>query len=713
MTTANCPQCGTQLPANSPQGLCPKCLLQAGLQSAVESPGTAETAPSPAAGRGFVPPAPEELAEHFPQLEILQLIGHGGMGAVYKARQRELDRLVALKILPPEVGSDPAFAERFSREARALARLNHANIVGVYDSGKAGEFYFLTMELIDGVNLRQAMQAGSISPEEAVAIVPQICDALQYAHDEGIVHRDIKPENVLVDAKGRVKIADFGLAKLLQHNPNDFTLTQAQQVMGTPRYMAPEQMTASANVDHRADIYSLGVVFYELLTGEVPMGRFDPPSKRVQVDVRLDEIVLRTLDREPDRRYQHASEIKSDVETLHHQPAVRTSQEAATPHRSAIASDTRKAISQVKAPAVGLIIVGVLTILTAPLFSVLLSGQWANLMLDSSGFDLERSGDAMGEYEDIEAEPPPWPPEESFDAEPPDAATEEATDEMPDETTLDAPGQSGLRDAGRERVSHFPLRPATGSMQLTSPAFRSMPLAQDYYDDPPHVTTRDILAMIALAIVGALPSLVMGGVMILAGWRMLQVQSYGLAVTASFLAMIPCQPVYCLGLLFGIWSLVVLSREHVKEAFEETARRKREGESASPEELALRASRGPAIGMIVMGMLNVALGVLLTGMMVHEVVTRWGLELGPVAVLTWFVVYTLASIGVAVAGFRFWALRSYRWVFFAAVFLLLPTSLLSLAGMPLGIWALAVLMRENVKSVFEEQAILRKPFAKA
>ncbi len=148
------------------------------------------------------------------------------------------------------------------------------------------------MEYVEGVNLRQAILAGGMSPEQAFSIVPQICDALQFAHDEGIVHRDIKPENILLDKRGRVKIADFGLAKLVGATA-DHTLTAEHQVMGTLRYMAPEQMEGTHAVDHRADIYSLGVVFYELLTGELPIGRFAPPSQKVQVDVRLDEVVLR------------------------------------------------------------------------------------------------------------------------------------------------------------------------------------------------------------------------------------------------------------------------------------------------------------------------------------------------------------------------------------------------------------------------------------
>jgi len=264
----------------------------------------------------FVPPTPEELAARFPQLEILELLGKGGMGAVYKARQRGLDRLVAVKILPPEVGSDPAFAERFTREARALALLSHPNIVAVHDFGQTDGLYYFVMEYVDGVNLRQTMRAGKIAPKEALAIVTQVCDALQFAHDEGIVHRDIKPENIMIDQRGRAKIADFGLAKLLGQDPAGHNLTATNQVMGTLRYMAPEQLEGSRAVDHRADIYSLGVVFYELLTGELPIGRFAPPSKKVQIDVRLDEVVLRALEKEPEQRYQHANEVKTSVEKI-------------------------------------------------------------------------------------------------------------------------------------------------------------------------------------------------------------------------------------------------------------------------------------------------------------------------------------------------------------------------------------------------------------
>lgn len=344
-----CPKCGSQIPTHAPGGICPKCLMEAGLATASnanhEIPATL--------GSGFVPPKPEDLAGHFPQLEILELLGRGGMGAVYKARQRELDRLVAIKILPPEVGADPAFAERFAREARALAMLGHKNIVGVHDFGQADGLYFLMMEYVDGANLRQVIETGGLESEKALAIIPQICEALQFAHDQGIVHRDIKPENILLTRQGEVKIADFGLAKMFGQAPAERNLTGTHQVMGTAHYMAPEQMQQTHSVDHRADIYSLGVVFYELLTGQLPLGRFDPPSRKVNVDVRLDEVVLRSLECEPGRRYQRASEVKTDIESI---------AETGEPKFATSPADV-PAVQMLNAPSIGLIIAGTINLL--------------------------------------------------------------------------------------------------------------------------------------------------------------------------------------------------------------------------------------------------------------------------------------------------------------------------------------------------------------
>ena len=322
--STKCPRCGSDLPANFPPGICPTCLLQQGLSPNTYMSGASSASGSGVSGRrrSWTSPTPAELAPRFPQLEIIELLGQGGMGAVYKVRQRELDRWAALKILPDEVAHDPSFAERFQREARALALLGHQHIVTVYEFGQRDGVYFLLMEYIDGVTLREAIRAGQISAKDALAIVTQICDALQFAHEEGVVHRDIKPENILIDKRGRVKIADFGLAKLLGNSPDVPNLTGTHQVMGTPMYMAPEQMEGTRGVDHRADIFSLGVVFYELLTGELPLGRFAPPSQKYQLDVRLDDVVLRTLEKEPDRRYQQASDVKCDVESIRSQPRV-------------------------------------------------------------------------------------------------------------------------------------------------------------------------------------------------------------------------------------------------------------------------------------------------------------------------------------------------------------------------------------------------------
>jgi serine/threonine protein kinase len=349
-----CPHCGKPVPPGTPGGLCPECMVKVGIGSEAGTAAAGSKRPAPA------PPSPEAIARHFPQLEIIELLGSGGMGAVYKARQREIDRLVALKILPSEAAGDPGFAERFTREARALARLNHPNIVALYHFGHVNGLHYFIMEYVDGLNLRQLEQAGRLSPREALQIIPQICEALQFAHDEGIVHRDIKPENVLLDKKGRVKIADFGLARILGHEPEDFRLTRAREVMGTPHYMAPEQVEKPQSVDHRADIYSLGVVFYEMLTGELPLGKFLPPSQKVQIDVRLDDIVLRALEKEPGRRYQHASEVKTDMETIMTKPPAGTADTASALPGSGVrpAQSWRRSIVPVAAGLLVLLAIG-------------------------------------------------------------------------------------------------------------------------------------------------------------------------------------------------------------------------------------------------------------------------------------------------------------------------------------------------------------------
>lgn len=299
---ARCPRCQAPLPPETEH--CPRCLLALAMTTGAAA---ARSRPGPPA------PRPEDLQPLFADYELQTLLGRGGMGFVYRARHRRLDRLVALKLLRGDLAIDPTFAERFEREARALAMLDHPGIVGVHDFGRAGDWFFLAMEYVDGANLRDLLRGGQLTTRDVLTFVPQLCDALQYAHDRRVVHRDIKPENILVDQDGKVHVADFGLAKLLGDGPG-IGLTQSDQAVGTPHYMAPEQVVASGSVDHRADLYSLGVVLYEMLTGTLPIGRFAPPSSSAPAARGFDPVVMKSLENDPARRYQTANDVKAHVE---------------------------------------------------------------------------------------------------------------------------------------------------------------------------------------------------------------------------------------------------------------------------------------------------------------------------------------------------------------------------------------------------------------
>lgn len=268
-------------------------------------------------GGGFVPPSPEELDAILDAYEFLEMLGRGGMGAVYKARQKSLDRLVAIKILPPDLAEDDAaedgfrFAERFQREARAMARLNHPNIISVYDFGQAadGQCYFV-MEYIEGTDLHSLIQGGGLTIDHVAGWMSQICDALHYAHSRGIVHRDIKPANIMITREGQVKVADFGLAKLTGPEEVQTKLTMTHMAMGTPDYVAPEALEAGVEVDHRADLYAVGVMLYEMLTGKVPRGAWKAASTQVPgLDPRYDDLIEKAMDADREGRYQQASEI--------------------------------------------------------------------------------------------------------------------------------------------------------------------------------------------------------------------------------------------------------------------------------------------------------------------------------------------------------------------------------------------------------------------
>lgn len=267
------------------------------------------------------PPTTEHLQALLPQYEIIGLLGHGGMGAVYRARQINLDRPVAIKILPPEAvadeGDDANFVERFKNEARTMARLNHPAIVHVYDYGETteGQLYFV-MEFVDGTDVSQMVTAsGKLPPDHALAISAHVCDALQYAHSNGVVHRDIKPANVLINREGQVKVADFGLAKI--DTPDGSSgLTKTNMTMGTPDYVAPEALVLGMVADHRADLYAVGVMLYNMLTGDIPRGMFQMPSKKVGSDVRFDAIIEKAMQTDREDRYQNAREIREDLDHI-------------------------------------------------------------------------------------------------------------------------------------------------------------------------------------------------------------------------------------------------------------------------------------------------------------------------------------------------------------------------------------------------------------
>jgi len=257
--------------------------------------------------------------------EILHLLGEGGMGAVYKAQDRELDRLVALKVIRPELAYSPAILQRFKQELILARQVTHKNVIRIYDFGEADGVKFLTMEYVEGSDLKTLLrERGKFAPVEAVRVMQQVCRALDASHSEGVIHRDLKPSNVMLDKQGKVLVMDFGLARM--QGGNGLTLTGA--LVGTPEYMAPEQAKGQP-VDVQSDIYGAGLIFYELLTGKVPYpadSALQSLMKRTQeralpasqldnsVPRVLSVIVGRCLELEPRNRYQNAAELLADLE---------------------------------------------------------------------------------------------------------------------------------------------------------------------------------------------------------------------------------------------------------------------------------------------------------------------------------------------------------------------------------------------------------------
>lgn len=277
-------------------------------------------------------PTPEALQEMLPQYEITGFLGRGGMGAVYRGRQRDLDREVAIKLLPESLceGEDEMnFAARFRQEAKAMAKLDHPSIISVHDFGEtAAKQLYIVMEFVDGMDVQSYLKhhGGKVAPEHALAVVAHVLDALDYAHANGILHRDIKPANILLNREGRVKIADFGLAKTLStgEEADSVGLTMSNVAVGTPDFVAPEAVEGDLVPDHRADLYAVGVMLYQMLTGKLPKGHYKLPSEAVEgLDPRLDEVVNKALQADPEDRYSNAAAVRIDVDEILSSPLAR------------------------------------------------------------------------------------------------------------------------------------------------------------------------------------------------------------------------------------------------------------------------------------------------------------------------------------------------------------------------------------------------------
>ncbi|MFM1918821.1 MAG: Serine/threonine-protein kinase StkP, partial [Candidatus Hydrogenedentota bacterium] len=331
MARVKCPKCFTVNPDGQPR--CVQCGAPLP-RIKIAGPAPAPPAPPPPgqgpAATGQLNPG-QTLAGRY---TILQLIGRGGMGCIYRVRDNTLNEEVALKTLLPQFVRDKMVVERFFNEARIARKLAHPNIVRVHDIGAADGLVYISMELVRGRSLRNHMErlnpGDRLPPAEVLRVAEDLCVALEYAH-QYTVHRDIKPENIMVDDKGVVKLMDFGISKLMANT----RMTGASVVMGTPFYMSPEQLRNSRDVDARADIFSVGVVLYEILTGAVPTGVPKPPSVVVPTLPRhLDEIVSKCVDPDPGKRYQNAGELRAALRAIRQEMEQGPSAPAPKPRRS-------------------------------------------------------------------------------------------------------------------------------------------------------------------------------------------------------------------------------------------------------------------------------------------------------------------------------------------------------------------------------------------
>src|ERR1700722_14833307 len=337
-----CPHCHSSNPATAVR--CSKCDTPFGLEGATMAVTAAGVLTPPttgvtdAAGKGWSVPSAAAGAGLGASLdpgtvlgtryEIMQMLGQGGMGAVYKAKDLELDRIVALKVIRPELAIHPDTPARFKQELILARQITHRNVIRIFDLSEASGIKFITMEFIEGQDLKSLVtEKGRISFEEAAGFIEQVCLALEAAHAEGVVHRDLKPQNIMVDKQGRASVMDFGIARSVEAGG----MTMTGMVVGTPEYMSPEQVMGE-RVDVRSDLFTMGVIFYELLVGAMPYQsdslqgamfkrtrEIPKPPKEVDPAVPqiLSDITAKCLQIDPARRYQSSREIITDLESWH------------------------------------------------------------------------------------------------------------------------------------------------------------------------------------------------------------------------------------------------------------------------------------------------------------------------------------------------------------------------------------------------------------
>src|SRR2546421_2995401 len=346
MTSATrlCPKCGSEIPADAPEGGCPGCLLESGLGVLPDAPvaaghhgGSAENVHTNDTNAAPHSKKAEHLVEMLGELgdyELLEEVGRGGQGVVFRARQKSLNRTVALKVISLGQWASTAHLKRFRREAKAAASLDHPSIVPIYEVGEREGACYFSMKFVEGGQLDEVVKRAPISIRQAAELIAKVARTVHYAHEHGILHRDIKPGNILLDAKGEPHLTDFGLARLVE---TESTVTRTKDVLGTPSYMAPEQAVGNnAQLTSATDVYGLGAVLYQLLTGHPPFTGgttyetikllldTEPRQPRLlnpKIDRDLSTICLKCLEKDPKRRYSSALVLAQDLARwLRHEP---------------------------------------------------------------------------------------------------------------------------------------------------------------------------------------------------------------------------------------------------------------------------------------------------------------------------------------------------------------------------------------------------------